>query len=285
MWPDGDRKLSLIDGRNRLDALALLDRIGVDESGCLILKDVGPNDRRQFECAHQSPDPYALALSLNVHRRHLTAEQKRDLIAKLVKAKPDISDRQLGKMAKASKNTVAAVRTDLVSRGQVDHVEKRKDTKGRKQPARKAGKTFKQKLIEAAPLAKNPALLSAAIEADAEADAEATAKKRKAVYAVLDYSTFPDTVASADATETTEEDPRGFIVAVIKNATEKANIATRNLDHNFGMRDLEEIIQAIDTLTKKWDGVKRKLLAALKLVSDDTAEASAENYASMGDKS
>ena len=71
MWPNSDGELLLVDGRNRLDALALLGRLGVDESGCLTLKDRKPNEHWEFDCVHDR-DPYAVALSLNVHRRHLT---------------------------------------------------------------------------------------------------------------------------------------------------------------------------------------------------------------------
>jgi hypothetical protein len=62
MWPNSDKELLLVDGRNRLDALALLGLLGVDESGCLILKDPKSSETWQ-ECAHQVGDPYALALS------------------------------------------------------------------------------------------------------------------------------------------------------------------------------------------------------------------------------
>ena len=34
-------------------------------------------------------DPYAYVISANIRRRHLTAEQKRELIAKLIKATPE----------------------------------------------------------------------------------------------------------------------------------------------------------------------------------------------------
>ena len=40
-------------------------------------------------------DAVAYVVSTNIHRRHLTAELKRDLIAKLLKAKPEQSDRQI----------------------------------------------------------------------------------------------------------------------------------------------------------------------------------------------
>jgi hypothetical protein len=144
----------LLDGRNRLDALALLGLLYETPDHHLGLKkwtDKGWSNRSGSRIEAQyifGGDAYAIALSFNVHRRHLTAEQKRDLIAKLVTAKPDLSDRQLGKMAKASKNTVASVRTDLELRGQVDHVEKRTDTKGRKQPAKRTNTTKVEELSE-----------------------------------------------------------------------------------------------------------------------------------------
>ena len=34
-------------------------------------------------------DPYDFVLTANLHRRHLTADQKRDLIVKVLKAKPE----------------------------------------------------------------------------------------------------------------------------------------------------------------------------------------------------
>jgi hypothetical protein len=82
-------------------------------------------------------DPAAYVISANIHRRHLTPGQKRDLIAKLLEATPEKSDRQIAKTVKASHHTVETVRTKMEGRGQIAHVEKRIDTKGRKQPAAK----------------------------------------------------------------------------------------------------------------------------------------------------
>jgi hypothetical protein len=125
-WTDPqDGRRYMLDGRNRADAMEM---VGIDVI-----------DGKDGYCHYEmvEGDPYAYVISANIHRRHLTAEQKRELIAKLVKAVPEKSDRQIGKLAKTSKNTVKRVRDDLEGRGQVDHVDKRTDTKGRKQPASK----------------------------------------------------------------------------------------------------------------------------------------------------
>lgn len=86
---------------------------------------------------HGDTDPVAYVISKNIHRRHLTAEQKRELIARLLKIIPEASDRQIAKQAKVSDKTVGAVRREKEARAEIPHVEKRTDTKGRKQPAKK----------------------------------------------------------------------------------------------------------------------------------------------------
>ena len=52
--------------------------------------------------------PYAYVTSANIHRRHLTAEQKRELIAKLIEADPTKSNRQIAKTVKVDHKTVAS---------------------------------------------------------------------------------------------------------------------------------------------------------------------------------
>jgi transposase-like protein len=83
-------------------------------------------------------DPAGFVLSANLHRRHLTAEQKRDLIAKLLKAQPEKSDRQIGKQVGVHHTTISTARKAAEARGEISHVETHVDTKGRKQPAKKA---------------------------------------------------------------------------------------------------------------------------------------------------
>ena len=60
--------------------------------------------------------------------------------------------------------------------------------------------------------------------------------------------------------ETATEDPAGFIVAVIQNATEKARIAIRNLPDDLADDDRAKIAEAIDALIRKWTSVKRKVV-------------------------
>src|SRR6266536_2781020 len=76
-------------------------------------------------------------LLLDLPRHHLPAGVKRQVIAALLRARADRSDRAIGEIALADHKTVAAVRTDLERHGEIPHVTTRTDTLGRQQPARK----------------------------------------------------------------------------------------------------------------------------------------------------
>jgi ParB-like chromosome segregation protein Spo0J len=108
----------------------------------------------------QGDDPAAYVVSMNVARRHLTAEQKRELVAKLLKAKPEKSNRQIATVTRADHKTVGSIRSDMEGRGEIPHVETRTDTKGRKQPAAKSKRESEAQLISAIKL--NPERLAAA---------------------------------------------------------------------------------------------------------------------------
>ena len=130
-------ELWLVDGRNRLDVLQRLGLLSVDEKGQLHL------ERKLGDCwypfVHEDRrDPYDLVLSLNVHRRHLTSEQKRELIAALLKAKPEASNVTIAKQVKADDKTVAKARDGLESTLEIPRLEKTvgADGKARKRPVK-----------------------------------------------------------------------------------------------------------------------------------------------------
>src|ERR1700730_17165384 len=124
---DSDGNRVLLDGRNRLDALEMLG------------KKIDINDSRMFEQLSGGIDAQAFIISKNIHRRHLNAEDKRDLIGLLLKTNPEKSDRHIAKTMKASHHTVEAVRAKLESTGQIAQLNKTvgADGKARKRPAKK----------------------------------------------------------------------------------------------------------------------------------------------------
>jgi hypothetical protein len=138
---DDDGNLVLLDGRNRIEALQLLGAIKV-RNGKLVSANVGDafafNKWQRVIYRDECGDPYAYVTSLNLHRRHLTMEQKRAVIAKMLAANPEMSDRRIGKVAHVDGKTVAGIRTDMEERAEIPHVAIRQDVKGRQQPAQRA---------------------------------------------------------------------------------------------------------------------------------------------------
>src|SRR5262249_51816575 len=113
----------------------------------------GRNRYRACEAAGVPPrlvpfegdDPAAFVITQNIHRRHLTGEQRCELIAKLLAARPEASNASIAKIAKADDKTVAAVRREKEATSQIPRLEKRlgADGKARKRPARKQPKKTK----------------------------------------------------------------------------------------------------------------------------------------------
>jgi hypothetical protein len=147
---EGDKDL-LLDGISRLDALEAngVNLIANDKLDPTLGLGGGPRVR-----VVTGVDPYALAASLNAHRRHLTLEQKRERIEALIKQNPERSDNATAKIAKVSDKTVTQVRKELEGRSEIPNVSKRTDTKGRRQPARKQRSSSKSNDIGKMPLLK-----------------------------------------------------------------------------------------------------------------------------------
>ena len=138
----GEYKHLLLDGRNRMDALALLRWLG-EPSGRKGF-DVLPTIVNHAEAWNASlleaidrgtgvahyrtvyatdgneeseRELYELAQSLNVHRRHLTPDQKRAAIDALLKLDPNKSDRQIAEVTRSSPTTVGKRRKKGVHNG------------------------------------------------------------------------------------------------------------------------------------------------------------------------
>jgi ParB-like nuclease domain len=110
----------ILDGRNRYEACL---RIGIEPK----------------TVQYEGDDPAAFVISANLYRRHLTPAQKQEVVEKLLAAKPERSDRAIGKLARVDHKTVGTRRAELEARGEIPHVEKRADTKGRSYPVHREG--------------------------------------------------------------------------------------------------------------------------------------------------
>ena len=123
---DGDKVL--LDGRNRLHAMELAGLLPDGEFPTY------------YDTIVDEPglDPHTFVLSLNLHRRHLTNEQKIALVEKLARERPDWSARRVAKVTKVSPTTATKVINNREAKGDVSTVDTRTDVRGRQQPAHKS---------------------------------------------------------------------------------------------------------------------------------------------------
>jgi hypothetical protein len=125
----GEYKM-VVDGRNRLDEM--------HRRGFEIITNGHPNPK-YFETLDLKceAEVFAYIMSANLHRRHLTADDKRRLIADLIRLTPKKSDRQIAAQIKSNRTTVGQIRKKLEREGTCQSVDTRTDTQGREQPAHK----------------------------------------------------------------------------------------------------------------------------------------------------
>ena len=100
-----------------------------------ICEELGIKDYpRVIRAGMTEAEKLAHARKLNIARRHLTSEQKRELIREQLKDTPEQSDRQIAKALGVSDKTVGSQRRELEGRAEIPHIETSIDTLGREQP-------------------------------------------------------------------------------------------------------------------------------------------------------
>lgn len=114
-----DENRSIIDGHHRAE---IAERLGIE---C----------PRKFALDLTDEQKRTLALSLNLDRRHLSREQKRQLIASSVKADPHLSNRQHAERTGVDHKTVGSVRNHLEATGEIPQSEVRVSADGHIRPA------------------------------------------------------------------------------------------------------------------------------------------------------
>ena len=90
-------------------------------------------------------DPLAFVVAKNIQRRHLTADQKREIIRQLIANNPSASSRQIASIAHTSHHTLEAVRKGT---GQSAQLRTGADGKTRRAPRLRRGGTSEKRLRE-----------------------------------------------------------------------------------------------------------------------------------------
>jgi hypothetical protein len=219
----GDKPV-LWDGRNRLEAIERFTDIPIKVERGMIVE-----HHKYLRVVRKGGDPRAVIASLNLHRRHLTAAQKRELIGKLLKADPTKSNRQIAAETGTDKNTVKAARLEKERTGEIHQLAETvgRDGKKRKQPVKKA------KQLTAPPTAPEPA---PARESERE----------------VDFSKIES------------DKPIDFWQRSLENIAARAATLTSYWDHQFGkewreFKITQEMVYFADQAAAEWNRVAAEL--------------------------
>ena len=100
-----DEDGNVLDGHHRLKICA---ELGIEDYPKIVRTGMSESEK------------WTHARKLNMARRHLTREQRREMIQAQIKDTPELSDRQIAKMLGVSHSTVGIMRRNLIESGQVD---------------------------------------------------------------------------------------------------------------------------------------------------------------------
>jgi hypothetical protein len=150
---------ALLDGVHRLDALQSLGLLYATDDQIYLRTWTGTNwaelsgDKIRFKRI-DGGDPYVHAASFNAHRRHLTGKQRQERIEALLKARPELSDRAIGRVVGADHKTVGGIRVkangeiphkpadrEISGNSEIPNKTDRHEASGRKARGRKPAKT------------------------------------------------------------------------------------------------------------------------------------------------
>jgi ParB-like chromosome segregation protein Spo0J len=215
----------ILDGRNRARACA---ELGIEVKAITFTGTVA--------------EAKALVVSANVHRRHLTLDQKQKVIAAELKLDPAQSDRAIAKKAKASPTTVGKARAGAEPNVHDGHKPARNEASGRKARGRKPG-------AHARPVA-----------AACETASLREARTHEAVDIVADGTAQPVTRSEP----TTDVAPSLIPVQVPEVAVSPIVPTQGGISEQLGIgnhRIVDAIVDEIDTLTD--EDVLRVALSAL----------------------
>lgn len=117
-----DETGAVLDGHHRIRAC---EELGITDYPTIIRTGMDEDQKRQH------------VLALNLDRRHLTREQKRELVATLLVATPETSNRQIAEQAKVDDHTVADVRRNLQATAEIPQLNRTVGADGKERPAHK----------------------------------------------------------------------------------------------------------------------------------------------------
>ena len=282
IWRDEADETFLLDGRNRLDAMALVGILGIDDH--FLPCDVRTNrptysEQKVFDTKFAEDgkvdDPYAIVLGLNVHRRHLDAEQKRDLIAKVLAARPELSNRQIAEQVKDDHKKVGRVRSKLEATGALPQLKKTKGKDGKARPAK---------------IGKKPIQTANGVEPEAKPlsakSAEVSIEQRRAEHADLDLN--PELEAEPEIAEDAEAEVKRLktLKAKLKNNNEDkidASASAKALavfkaacDDRLPEMNADDLQSAIDYFAEAVEVPATELMPDLKDAQMDVKIAKAE---------